>query len=56
MAKKKFHILETEKKLLFFHHTNYCFKKYTHNVYTNPSHEEGEDKESTNDVTTTFNM
>ena len=29
MAKKKFHILETEKKLLFFHNTNYCFKKYT---------------------------
>ena len=54
MAKKKFHILETEKKLLFFHNTNYCFKKYTHNVYTKPSHEEGEDKESTNDVTTTF--
>ena len=53
IVKRKYQILETEKKSLPYHNTNYSFKKYTRKVYNKPSHAENKDVDSTNNVFTT---
>ena len=53
IVKRKYQILEREKKSLPYHNTNYSFKRNTRKVYTKPSHAENKDVESTNNVFTT---
>ena len=52
IVKKKSKILEIKKKSFLYHYSNYCYRIYTHKVYTKLLDAENEDIELTKDVAT----